>query len=235
MSNVGRSSSISPWHDIDLDPLVHRIRHRRGAAATLQRHRRGAEDIALFGSFRTASGVARPISTPNWLTPFKAPQTSRVATPAANTWMGDPVDPFRSPNVSAFKPDGSYSMRHPAGRPMTSHCAPELIAFLDAVRSGNCAGGLSGDEGGRQVSKNRDFALSRIGPPGLRPPPARKGPRRIRRLIYRPSNPARLVNKTREQGSVEQGSMNQQHASQNPFPFIDLARAGAGRPRQVHR
>jgi predicted dehydrogenase len=73
-----------------------------------------------------------------------------------------------------FKPDGSYSMRHlPVG-----HDEPlraELIAFLDAVRSGD-GPAVSGEEGVASL----EIAIRCLESPA-RPAAstARKGPRRI--------------------------------------------------------
>src|SRR6202022_3195386 len=98
------------------------------------------EDIALL-QFRTASGVLAHINT-NWLTPFKA-RSVTVATRGKYV-MGDLLT-RQVTECFVFKPDGSYSMRHlPVG-----HDEPlraELIAFVDAVRSGGVPA-VTGDEG----------------------------------------------------------------------------------------
>jgi hypothetical protein len=98
------------------------------------------EDIALL-QFRTASGVLAHINT-NWLTPFKARNVT-VATRGKYV-MGDLLT-RQVTECFGFKPDGSYSMRHlPVG-----HDEPlraELIAFLDAVRSGGTPA-VTGDQG----------------------------------------------------------------------------------------
>ncbi len=86
----------------------------------------------------------------NWLTPFKA-RSVTVATRGKYV-MGDLLT-RQVTECFGFKPDGNYSMRHlPVG-----HDEPlraELIAFLDAVRTGNVPA-VSGDEGRRQP-RNRD-------------------------------------------------------------------------------
>src|SRR6201987_3184423 len=127
------------------------------------------EDIALL-QFRTASGVLAHINT-NWLTPFKA-RSVTVATRGKYV-MGDLLT-RQVTECFGFKPDGSYSMRH---RPV-GHDEPlraELIAFLDAVRTGNVPA-VSGDEGVASL----EIAIRCLESPA-RPAAstARIGPRRI--------------------------------------------------------
>jgi len=95
---------------------------------------------------RCCSFAPRPACLPhintNWLTPFKA----RNVTVATRGQIGDGRPSHRQvTECFGFKPDGSYSMRHlPVG-----HDEPlraELIAFLDAVRSGGVPA-VTGDEG----------------------------------------------------------------------------------------
>jgi predicted dehydrogenase len=78
----------------------------------------------------------------NWLTPFKARNVT-VATRGKYV-MGDLLT-RQVTECFGFQPDGSYSMRHlPVG-----HDEPlraELIAFVDAVRSGK-APAVGGAEG----------------------------------------------------------------------------------------
>jgi UDP-N-acetylglucosamine 3-dehydrogenase len=127
------------------------------------------EDIALL-QFRTASGVLAHINT-NWLTPFKARNVT-VATRGKYV-MGDLLT-RQVTECFGFKPDGSYSMRHlPVG-----HDEPlraELIAFLDAVRTGNVPA-VTGDEGVASLA----IAIRCLDQPAKpAASAARKGPRRI--------------------------------------------------------
>jgi predicted dehydrogenase len=88
------------------------------------------EDIALL-QFRTASGVLAHINT-NWLTPFKA-RNIHIAT-RDKYLIGDLLT-LQVTECFGFQPDGSYSMRHLSvgyAEPLRS----ELVAFVDAVRSG---------------------------------------------------------------------------------------------------
>ena len=167
MSNVGVVIDLAV-HDIDL------IRHfTESDIVEVQPQLSSAvaerEDIALL-QFRTASGVLAHINT-NWLTPFKARNVT-VATRGKYV-MGDLLT-RQVTECFGFKPDGSYSMRHlPVG-----HDEPlraELIAFLDAVRTGNSPA-VSGDEGVASL----EIAIRCLESPA-RPAAstARKGPRRI--------------------------------------------------------
>jgi predicted dehydrogenase len=126
------------------------------------------EDIALL-QFRTASGVLAHINT-NWLTPFKARNVT-VATRGKYV-MGDLLT-RQVTECFGFKPDGSYSMRHlPVG-----HDEPlraELIAFLDAVRSGSVPA-VTGEEGVASL----EIATRCLEIPSRPAASARKGPRRV--------------------------------------------------------
>ncbi len=138
MSNVGVVIDLAV-HDIDLirwftESEIVDVQPQLSSAVAER------EDIALL-QFRTASGVLAHINT-NWLTPFKA-RSVTVATRGKYV-MGDLLT-RQVTECFGFKPDGSYSMRHlPVG-----HDEPlraELIAFLDAVRSGK-EPAVSGNEG----------------------------------------------------------------------------------------
>ena len=138
MSNVGVVIDLAV-HDIDLirwftESDIIDVQPQLSSAVAER------EDIALL-QFRTASGVLAHINT-NWLTPFKARNVT-VATRGKYV-MGDLLT-RQVTECFGFKPDGSYSMRHlPVG-----HDEPlraELIAFVDAVRSGKIPA-VSGDEG----------------------------------------------------------------------------------------
>ncbi|MBV9566404.1 MAG: Gfo/Idh/MocA family oxidoreductase [Bradyrhizobium sp.] len=138
MSNVGVVIDLAV-HDIDLirwftESDIVEVQPQLSSAVAER------EDIALL-QFRTASGVLAHINT-NWLTPFKARNVT-VATRGKYV-MGDLLT-RQVTECFGFKPDGSYSMRHlPVG-----HDEPlraELIAFLEAVRSG-ATPAVTGDEG----------------------------------------------------------------------------------------
>jgi UDP-N-acetylglucosamine 3-dehydrogenase len=138
MSNVGVVIDLAV-HDIDLirwftESDIVEVQPQLSSAVAER------EDIALL-QFRTASGVLAHINT-NWLTPFKARNVT-VATRGKYV-MGDLLT-RQVTECFGFKPDGSYSMRHlPVG-----HDEPlraELIAFLDAVRSGGTPA-VTGDQG----------------------------------------------------------------------------------------
>jgi hypothetical protein len=138
MSNVGVVIDLAV-HDIDLirwftESDIVDVQPQLSSAVAER------EDIALL-QFRTASGVLAHINT-NWLTPFKARNVT-VATRRKYV-MGDLLT-RQVTECFGFQPDGSYSMRHlPVG-----HDEPlraELIAFIDAVRSGKTPA-VSGGEG----------------------------------------------------------------------------------------
>jgi predicted dehydrogenase len=138
MSNVGVVIDLAV-HDIDLirwftESDIIDVQPQLSSAVAER------EDIALL-QFRTESGVLAHINT-NWLTPFKA-RSVTVATRGKYV-MGDLLT-RQVTECFGFQPDGSYSMRHlPVG-----HDEPlraELIAFVDAVRSGK-APAVTGDEG----------------------------------------------------------------------------------------
>src|SRR5947209_17397316 len=166
MSNVGVVIDLAV-HDIDLirwftDSEIIEVQPQLSSAIAER------EDIALL-QFRTASGVLAHINT-NWLTPFKA-RSVTVATRKKYV-MGDLLT-RQVTECFGFKPDGSYSMRHlPVG-----HDEPlraELIAFLDAVRTGGVPA-VTGDEGVASL----EIAIRCLETPA-KPvaASARKGPRR---------------------------------------------------------
>ena len=167
MSNVGVVIDLAV-HDIDLirwftESDIVEVQPQLSSAVAER------EDIALL-QFRTASGVLAHINT-NWLTPFKARNVT-VATRGKYV-MGDLLT-RQVTECFGFKPDGSYSMRHlPVG-----HDEPlraELIAFLDAVRTGNVPA-VSGDEGVASL----EIAIRCLEKPAKpAASAARKGPRRI--------------------------------------------------------
>jgi UDP-N-acetylglucosamine 3-dehydrogenase len=167
MSNVGVVIDLAV-HDIDLirwftESEIVEVQPQLSSAVAER------EDIALL-QFRTASGVLAHINT-NWLTPFKA-RSVTVATRGKYV-MGDLLT-RQVTECFGFRPDGSYSMRHlPVG-----HDEPlraELIAFLDAVRTGNVPA-VSGDEGVASL----EIAIRCLESPA-RPAAstARKTPRRV--------------------------------------------------------
>src|SRR6266498_4124186 len=167
MSNVGVVIDLAV-HDIDLirwftESDIAEVQPQLSNAIAER------EDIALL-QFRTASGVLAHINT-NWLTPFKARNVT-IATRGKYV-MGDLLT-RQVTECFGFKPDGSYSMRHlPVG-----HDEPlraELIAFLDAVRTGNVPA-VSGDEGVASL----EIAIRCLEQPAKpAASAARKGPRRI--------------------------------------------------------
>src|ERR1700737_709180 len=168
MSNVGVVIDLAV-HDIDLirwftESDIVEVQPQLSSAVAER------EDIALL-QFRTASGVLAHINT-NWLTPFKARNVT-VATRGKYV-MGDLLT-RQVTECFGFKPDGSYSMRHlPVG-----HDEPlraELIAFLDAVRTGNVPA-VSGDEGVASL----EIAIRCLENPAkpAAASAARKGPRRV--------------------------------------------------------
>src|SRR5436305_2116010 len=167
MSNVGVVIDLAV-HDIDLirwftESDIVDVQPQLSSAVAER------EDIALL-QFRTESGVLAHINT-NWLTPFKARNVT-IATRGKYV-MGDLLT-RQVTECFGFKPDGSYSMRHlPVG-----HDEPlraELIAFLDAVRTGGVSA-VTGDEGVASL----EIAIRCLESPA-RPAAAsaRKGPRRV--------------------------------------------------------
>ena len=163
MSNVGVVIDLAV-HDIDLirwftESDIVEVQPQLSSAVAER------EDIALL-QFRTASGVLAHINT-NWLTPFKARNVT-VATRGKYV-MGDLLT-RQVTECFGFKPDGSYSMRHlPVG-----HDEPlraELIAFLDAVRSGGVPA-VTGDEGVASL-EIAIRCLETPARPAATPPPAR--------------------------------------------------------------
>jgi hypothetical protein len=168
MSNVGVVIDLAV-HDIDLirwftESDIVEVQPQLSSAVAER------EDIALL-QFRTASGVLAHINT-NWLTPFKARNVT-VATRGKYV-MGDLLT-RQVTECFGFKPDGSYSMRHlPVG-----HDEPlraELIAFLNAVRSGG-APAVTGDEGVASLEIATRCLETSARPAAASP--ARKGPRRV--------------------------------------------------------
>jgi UDP-N-acetylglucosamine 3-dehydrogenase len=168
MSNVGVVIDLAV-HDIDLirwftESDIVEVQPQLSSAVAER------EDIALL-QFRTASGVLAHINT-NWLTPFKA-RNVIVAT-RGKYIMGDLLT-RQVTECFGFKPDGSYSMRHlPVG-----HDEPlraELVAFVDAVRSGGVPA-VTGDEGVASL----EIAIRCLESPAkpAAASPARKGPRRV--------------------------------------------------------
>src|SRR4051794_23092089 len=167
MSNVGVVIDLAV-HDIDLirwftESDIIEVQPQLSSAVAER------EDIALL-QFRTASGVLAHINT-NWLTPFKARNVT-VATRGKYV-MGDLLT-RQVTECFGFKPDGSYSMRHlPVG-----HDEPlraELIAFLDAVRSG-ATPAVTGDEGVASL----EIAIRCLESPAKpAAASARKAPRRV--------------------------------------------------------
>src|SRR5258707_464848 len=167
MSNVGVVIDLAV-HDIDLirwftDSEIVEVQPQLSSAVAER------EDIALL-QFRTASGVLDHINT-NWLTPFKA---RNVTVATRGKYVMGYLLTRHVTEFFGFQPDVSYSMRHlPVG-----HDEPlraELIAFLDAVRTGNLPA-VSGDEGVASL----EIAIRCLESPA-RPAAAtaRKGPPRI--------------------------------------------------------
>ena len=185
MSNVGVVIDLAV-HDIDLirwftDSDIVEVQPQLSSAVAER------EDIALL-QFRTASGVLAHINT-NWLTPFKARNVT-VATRGKYV-MGDLLT-RQVTECFGFQPDGSYSMRHLS----VGHDEPlraELIAFVDAVRTGERAGGHR--RGRRRQPRNRD-PLPGSSPPGPRPrrakgraaSPAERLDSRIRARLHEPAH-----------------------------------------------
>ena len=167
MSNVGVVIDLAV-HDIDLirwftESDIVDVQPQL-ASAVAER-----EDIALL-QFRTASGVLAHINT-NWLTPFKA-RSVTVATRGKYV-QGDLLT-RQVTECFGFQRDGSYSMRHLSvgyDEPLRA----ELVAFLDAVRTGN-APAVTGDEGVASL----EIAIKCLDvPAGSIAAPLRKGPRAV--------------------------------------------------------
>jgi UDP-N-acetylglucosamine 3-dehydrogenase len=167
MSNVGVVIDLAV-HDIDLirwftESDIVDVQPQL-ASAVAER-----EDIALL-QFRTASGVLAHINT-NWLTPFKA-RSVTVATRGKYV-QGDLLT-RQVTECFGFQRDGSYSMRHLS----VGHDEPlraELVAFLDAVRTGNTPA-VTGDEGVASL----EIAIKCLDvPTGSIAAPLRKGPRAV--------------------------------------------------------
>src|SRR5918993_3958045 len=167
MSNVGVVIDLAV-HDIDLirwftDSDIVEVQPQLSSAVAER------EDIALL-QFRTASGVLAHINT-NWLTPFKA---RNVTVATRGKYVTGDLLTRQVTECFGFQPDGAYSMRHVS----VGHDEPlraELIAFIDAVRTGNVPA-VSGDEGVASL----EIAIRCLEAPA-RPAAssARKGPRRI--------------------------------------------------------
>ena len=167
MSNVGVVIDLAV-HDIDLiswftDSDIVEVQSQLSSAMAER------EDIALL-QFRTASGVLANINT-NWLTPFKARNVT-VATRGKYV-MGDLLT-RQVTECFGFRPDGSYSMRHLS----VGHDEPlraELIAFIDAIRSGKSPA-VTGEEGVASL----EIAIRCLeGRPAANAAPKRKGPQRV--------------------------------------------------------
>jgi UDP-N-acetylglucosamine 3-dehydrogenase len=167
MSNVGVVIDLAV-HDIDLiswftDSDIVEVQSQLSSAMAER------EDIALL-QFRTASGVLANINT-NWLTPFKARNVT-VATRGKYV-MGDLLT-RQVTECFGFRPDGSYSMRHLS----VGHDEPlraELIAFIDAIRSGESPA-VTGEEGVASL----EIAIRCLdGRPATTVAPKRKGPQRL--------------------------------------------------------
>src|SRR4051812_40816576 len=167
MSNVGVVIDLAV-HDIDLirwftESDIVEVQPQLSSAVAER------EDIALL-QFRTASGVLAHINT-NWLTPFKARNVT-VATRGKYV-MGDLLT-RQVTECYGFQPDGAYSMRHVS----VGHDEPlraELIAFIDAVRSGKPPA-VTGDEGVASLEIATRCLERR---PAVTTPAPHKGPRRV--------------------------------------------------------
>jgi UDP-N-acetylglucosamine 3-dehydrogenase len=166
MSNVGVVIDLAV-HDIDLirwftDSEITEVQPQIKSAVAER------EDIALL-QFRTASGVLAHINT-NWITPFKA-RSVTVAT--RNKYIMGDLLTRQVTECYGFQPDGAYSMRHVS----VGHDEPlraELIAFIDAVRSGKPPA-VTGDEG---VASLEIATRCLEGRPAVAAP-ERKAPRRV--------------------------------------------------------
>ena len=167
MSNVGVVIDLAV-HDIDLirwftESDIVEVQPQL-ASAVAER-----EDIALL-QFRTASGVLAHINT-NWLTPFKA---RNVTVATRGKYVQGDLLTRQVTECFGFQRDGSYSMRHLS----VGHDEPlraELLAFLDAIRSGNSPA-VTGEEGVASL----EIAIKCLeAPAGAIAAPLRKGPRAV--------------------------------------------------------
>ena len=167
MSNVGVVIDLAV-HDIDLirwftESDIIDVQPQL-ASAVAER-----EDIALL-QFRTESGVLAHINT-NWLTPFKA---RNVTVATRGKYVQGDLLTRQVTECFGFQPDGSYSMRHLS----VGHDEPlraELLAFIDAVRSGKTPAVTGGDG-----LSSLEIAIKCLeAPAGAIAAPLRKGPRAI--------------------------------------------------------
>ena len=166
MSNVGVVIDLGV-HDIDLirwftESEIVEIQPQMSSAVAER------EDIALL-QFRTASGVLAHINT-NWLTPFKA-RTIHVAT--RDKYLIADLLTLQVTECFGFQSDGSYSMRHLSvgyAEPLRS----ELVAFVDAVRSGERPA-VTGEE----AVASLEIAIRCLEARAPQAAVARKGPRRV--------------------------------------------------------
>ena len=166
MSNVGVVIDLGV-HDIDLirwftESEIVEIQPQLSSAVAER------EDIALL-QFRTASGVLAHINT-NWLTPFKA-RNIHVAT--RDKYLIADLLTLQVTECFGFQPDGSYSMRHLSvgyAEPLRS----ELVAFVDAVRSGERPA-VTGEE----AVASLEIAIRCLDARAPHAALQRKGPRRI--------------------------------------------------------
>ncbi|HTV35223.1 MAG TPA: Gfo/Idh/MocA family oxidoreductase [Xanthobacteraceae bacterium] len=167
MSNVGVVIDLGV-HDIDLirwftESEIVEIQPQMSSAVAER------EDIALL-QFRTASGVLAHINT-NWLTPFKA-RNIHIAT--RDKYLIADLLTLQVTECFGFQPDGSYSMRHLSvgyAEPLRS----ELVAFVDAVRSGERPA-VTGEEA--VASLEIAIRCLEVHTPQAAAP-QRKGPRRV--------------------------------------------------------
>jgi UDP-N-acetylglucosamine 3-dehydrogenase len=166
MSNVGVVIDLGV-HDIDLirwftESDIVEIQPQTSSAVAER------EDIALL-QFRTASGVLAHINT-NWLTPFKA-RNIHIAT--RDKYLIADLLTLQVTECFGFQPDGSYSMRHLSvgyAEPLRS----ELVAFVDAVRSGEPPA-VTGEE----AVASLEIAIRCLDARAPQPALQRKGPRRV--------------------------------------------------------
>jgi predicted dehydrogenase len=166
MSSVGVVIDLGV-HDIDLirwftESEIVEIQPQMSSAVAER------EDIALL-QFRTASGVLAHINT-NWLTPFKA-RNIHVAT--RDKYLIADLLTLQVTECFGFQPDGSYSMRHLSvgyAEPLRS----ELVAFVDAVRSGERPA-VTGEE----AVASLEIAIRCLDARAPQAALQRKGPRRV--------------------------------------------------------